>query len=845
MRLLFLFTAASIALGQLYSQTIAEKKAGIGASREDLTGEMRTFLKQINSDVTELQSELQRIYGEVEKLYKRQAPEEEYIPFLTKANEIRERIRYLQTQWQQMAASNTKEAEYALWNQPDTTIGQLVNDFGSHSFLYVAPPDISAMRISLDSNLPIPRSSWDEILEILLRQSGIGIRQLNPYLRELFYLDEDLSSIRIITAKREDLQFIPPNERIIFVLFPDPAEVKRVWFFLEKFTNSNTTSLQMVGRDILLVGRVAEIQDLMKIYDFVSTHRGDKEYKAIRVHKIDVVEMAQVLSALFESITDESIDSAPTAFPSQAKESDRRGPQEPPSRPDGRAARTAQQTHGNSSLRVIALQNIAQAIFLVGTKEEIRKAEEIVAQVEAQIGETRRKKIVWYHVKNSDPEELAQVLVKIYDLMVTTGAGSELEEPPLSPMAVREEQMQRNAQVRNEVAEAVASLPRLPPVGLVSESGFLSSANFLNNPENIRPPRQPPNQGRDNFLVDPKTGSLVMVIEADLVAEMTNLLKKLDVPKKMVQIEVMLVEQVIHHNSEIGLDLLKIGNCASNCNGTCFTFNEIPNPNTPPGITDFIINRARDGGIPAFDLTYHFLLSRDDIRVSAAPSVLTMNQTEATIKFEEEISVSVGTIIVPNTGNSTVEQSYARGNYGISIDVIPTVHMHDSDCSYDDGVDYITLNSDIKFETIVSNVQNRPDVIRRLLRNEARIADGQTVIIGGFRRKDTTDQVVSIPFLGEIPGFGKLFSFTHLDDRTIETFLILTAKIVSDPLEDLETLKMAEMARRPGDLPYFMKALRDSIESQQNAYLYQTMEILFGREPDRFVDKEACEYNGR
>jgi general secretion pathway protein D len=295
---------------------------------------------------------------------------------------------------------------------------------------------------------------------------------------------------------------------------------------------------------------------------------------------------------------------------------------------------------------------------------------------------------------------------------------------------------------------------------------------------------------------------------------------------------------------------------ASQCNSTNLIYNGILGGILPdsvrnvaslvPGITDFIITRAPSGGIPAYDLAYHFLISRDDIRITASPSLLTMNETEASIEFEEEISVSVGTFVIPNAGTATLQETFARATYGISIDVIPTVHMHDPDSPCDDGIDYITLDSNVKFETFLSSVNNnRPNVLRRRLQNQARIADGQTVIIGGFRRKDVHDTTTKIPFLGEIPGFGLLFSNTQMSDASIETFLFLTAKIVTEPSEDLETIKMEEMARRPGDLPYFMKALRDARETEQNRFLASTIQLLFGREQERFVDKEACPYDGR
>jgi general secretion pathway protein D len=834
LKVLILLALISLPRGQLHCQTIAEKKAGIFSGSDDLSPELKELLQQTNNEIINLQEELSQLYAKIQILYEEGAPANRYAPLLAIVKSLKSKILVLQENWHQKAVAGSKEADYALWNQPDTTIGQLVNDFGSYNYLYVTSPEISTMKISLDSNLPIPRSSWDEVLEFVLNQSGVGFRQLNPYVRELYIINDDVSNPRLITSNRGDLDLFPGRERVVFVIRPDASEAKRIWYFLDKFINPNTTALQMIGRDLLIIGNVAEIKELLKVFDFVSTSRGDREYKAIKVHKVPAEEMASVLAALFESIEGE-VESEDT-FVQPNQDGDQ--PQRSERRRQG-----GPQVRGASTLRIVALKDIAQAIFLVGTKEEIRKAEEIVKEVEDQIGETRKKEIVWYHVKHSDPEELAQILYRIYELMIETGTGSEQEQFLMSEEGIQ----QRREQIQEGIIDAVEAIPKIP-LGVINDTGFLSSANYLNNPEDRRVPRQPPNQGRNNFLVDLKTGSLIMVIEADLIAEMKNLLKRLDVPKRMVQIEVMLVEQVIANQNDIGLNLLKLGSAASQVNSTDLLFNVLPGfSGTVPGITDFIVRRAPTcGGMPAFDIAYHFLISRDDVRISASPSVLAMNETEARIEFEEEISVSVGTFVVPNAGTATLQESFARARYGIQIDVIPTIHLHDPNDPTGDSTDYITLDSDVKFETVApDNINNRPRVIRRTLKNIARIADGKTVIIGGFRRKDTQDSATSVPFLGDIPGIGKLFSNTFLRDTSVETFLFLTAKIASEPLCDLEAIKMEEMAKRPGDLPYFMKALRDSRDAEQYRYLHQTMRLLFGKEPDRFVDREACEYDGR
>ena len=43
-----------------------------------------------------------------------------------------------------------------------------------------------------------------------------------------------------------------------------------------------------------------------------------------------------------------------------------------------------------NGLKIIILQNMTQALFVVGTREEVRKAEEIVRNVESQIGGATR-----------------------------------------------------------------------------------------------------------------------------------------------------------------------------------------------------------------------------------------------------------------------------------------------------------------------------------------------------------------------------------------------------------------------------------------------------------------------
>ncbi len=860
-RFIILILIATIFVGfRLQSQTIAEKKAGSTQVSSDLTPEMQNFLVQLNRELKEYQDALKQEYARVLSLFEERAPESSYSDLLRRINSIKDNIQKLEKTWVDMVTAGNIREEYALWHQPDTTLGQLIMDYGSQDFVYLFTPEISQIKLSVDSNLPIPRSSWNEMLELILAQNGVGFKQLNPYLRQLYLIKQDKSTIRLITNKREDLEIYPNEARICFVLTPEPSDVRRVWLFLEKFANPNSTVLQVVGRDILLIASAAEVQELLKLYDFVSTNRGDKEYKAIPLLRVNPVEMSKILATIFDQLSENAAQmeqNAPPAPPPRGRFERPRGP--PMMRGEPQVDLTQTGAEGNG-LRVITLGHISKAIFLVGTKEEIKKAEQIIQDVEAQVGGARQRTIFRYTVKNSDPEELANVLEKIYYLMVETGAGPE-EEMPSDRIIAENAQSKVSVDLARQQANAPGPPPPVPllpppppPINFYDNGFYLDERRVVNpNPDEIMPIRDP-NANRDNFIVDPKTSSIVMVVEADILPKLKELLKKLDVPKKMVQIEVLLFEKRVDNDDIFGLNLLRLGDAARNKNDTSLVFNDTHKRPEAFGVTQFFLSRAKTcSGIPAFDLIYKFLLSQEDIQINASPSILTLNQTPALISIEDEISVNTGILELPTNGGILPKAAYQRARYGIKIEVNPIIHVREEDddaAAYNTTPDYITLESAIAFETIDRNIQaveDRPDVTRRIINNIVNLPDGQSVIIGGLRRKEIDDRSESIPFLGDLPGLGKLFSQTRLIDRSTEMFIIITPKIVQDPAEELEHLKLIEATRRPGDIPSFLAELQEARECERTRLMRNSIKILFGREPDRIAYplQWECDYDGR
>lgn len=835
-------TCALLLSSSLHTQTIAEKKLSFTTGKSgDLSKEMHRFLVQINEELREQQDLLRTLYRQVRELFQEGASEYEYADLLTRINQVRENITLLESSWREMAADNNQEEGYALWHQPDTTIGDLVIDYGSQDFVYLMSTDIEDIPLSVNSNIPIPRASWNQMLEVILNHNGIGVKELNPYLRQLYMLKEDNSTINLITNSRNDLNAFPPEARVCYVLSPDPVDVRRIWFFLEKFVNPNNSEVQMLGRDILIIAPVKEVKELLKLYDFVESNSGTLEYRIIPLKRVDAEQMGKILSSIFEQFTEETeiLEQSTQGTKNNAsnhKSNRERGPQ----------------YQGSNGLKIITLADVAQALFLIGRPEEISKAEDIIQQVEAEVGEAREKVIYTYVAKHTDTVELSDILERVYAMMLQGGPGVILNEEFEEAQNVNLDKNQ------NVTVTEVNNNRDLLTANEIFNPGYVQEGTYMINPGLIQPGasrqgHREPNRDRTNFIVDVKTGTIVMVVEAIFLPRLKELIKKLDVPKKMVQIEVLLFEKQIDQESLFSLNLFRLGSKASNTDATSLTFNDI-NPIGQPsnilnlGILEFTLSRICGmSGIAAYDLAYRFLLSRDDITINSNPSVVAINQTTATIEIKDQISLNVGTLLVQSTGGAIPANQFVREEYGVTIKVTPTVHMRDPNDEWysdDEETNYVTLQTDITFDTIIPSTVDRPDVTRRHIVNDVRIADGQTVIIGGLRRKESNDFVDKIPLLGELPGIGKLFSDTRLEDRSREMYIFLTPKIISDPAEEMDRLRAQQLCRRPGDIPAFLYRLDRARECEKKRLFEGYLTMILGKPPAPIYFPPR-EYDGR
>lgn len=722
----------------------------------------------VNAQISSLRKELSICYQQLADLEQKKAESSSYGDLLQKVQEYKKQIQGVERDWRLAAIEENKKEEdtYSLWDQEETTLGQLVMEYGSLDYLYVVPPDMASIKLQVHSQIPIPRESWGEMLEIILAHNGIGAKKINEYTKQLYLLKQDPSFVQTVLSSPEDLAKIPSQTRLFYVLSPPPEQTKSIVQFLEKFADAKQTFVYQVGTKIALVSSKEEVEKLLQLHRTVWQNAQGKTSRVVPITKISVKEMERILLSFFG----EAIEKTRPPFSKNEQEG-----------------------------LVVFPMGQGNCLVLIGQEEIVDRAEKIVKETEEQLQNPAEMTVFLYACRHSDPTDMAKVLEKVYSALL------------VSSMEVKEtidfSYAQQGVPFRTPDGYAPsAPLPVLPPP---LKGGSSAQAEI--------------ESGADHFIPDPKTGHLLMVVRKDVLSRIKNLLKQLDIPKKMVQIEVLLFERVLHNRDSFGLNLLRVGSKHNNVQ-----YASLFSP-TGKGVLEYLFHKSRSG-TPALDFAYNFLMTQEDIQFHAAPSVTTVNQTPATINVVEEISINNGAAPIDTNKGVAFEQSYTRAQYGINIIMTPTVHAPDvleDPLGQQRGA--VTLKTNISFDTPVSSMDSRPLVHRRHIENEIRVMDGETVIIGGLRKKTTQDKEEKIPFLGEIPGLAKLFGATELTDANTEMFFFITPKIIPDAQEAWEKLRIEELKKRPGDVPEFLQRVVEAREKESRLFFEKSLKLFFTR----------------
>jgi len=157
----------------------------------------------------------------------------------------------------------------------------------------------------------------------------------------------------------------------------------------------------------------------------------------------------------------------------------------------------------------------------------------------------------------------------------------------------------------------------------------------------------------------------------------------------------------------------------------------------------------------------------------ASPRLMVLDRQEATIDIGDTIPYVVTT--TTGTGNNvSISEEIKFVAVGLSLVVTPIIH--------DDG--FITMKISPKISSQTGTLTTPagasiPIVNASSMESTVVVKDGVTVILGGLRRDDYSQDDQGLPYLSDVPILGHLFKRRENDVRKTEIVVFITPKIVT------------------------------------------------------------------
>jgi general secretion pathway protein D len=304
--------------------------------------------------------------------------------------------------------------------------------------------------------------------------------------------------------------------------------------------------------------------------------------------------------------------------------------------------------------------------------------------------------------------------------------------------------------------------------------------------------------GKFSVTADEGTNAIVITAGAkDYNTLIDQVISKLDIPRRQVYVEAVIVELTVTENQSLGVGILggknfNIGGNNLALFGSTFGFLDtskllsgtIGAANTNQTIDVNLPNTGGTGSntvsVPAFFSALQFVQANTNANVLSTPNILTLDNQEAEIKIGKKVpfpSASATTI------GGSLQTTFTREDVALSLKVKPQISEGGAI-----RMEVTQEDRDILPDQNALASTAGPTTSERSIKTAIVAENGQTLVLGGLIKDSYSTQINKIPVLGDIPVLGWLFKQRVKRKDKINLLVFLTPYIIREPKDFLAIL---------------------------------------------------------
>lgn len=348
---------------------------------------------------------------------------------------------------------------------------------------------------------------------------------------------------------------------------------------------------------------------------------------------------------------------------------------------------------------------------------------------------------------------------------------------------------------------------------------------------------------------DPGTNAIILNGEPEVVRELENVIAQLDVRRAQVLVEAIIVEVSDTAARELGLQFLLAGQDGTvPFATTSYTSNALnllaltgaiatdsfsngdsgdedgdgtPTPgsdilrdaalNSLLGINGLALGVGGQEGDVIFGAILNAVDSDVDSNILSTPSVLTLDNEEASLSVGQEIPISTGEVL--SEANNNPFRTIEREEIGVKLNVRPQIG---------EGNTIKLFIAQEVSDLVGTLLGSEPITSLRTIETTVLADDGEVIVLGGLIQDDDTIEETKVPVLGDIPVVGRAFRNEARSRQRTNLMVFIRPTIVRD----------ADDARGITNRKYnYMRNEQYMATEGENSSMDRVMETVVGPSP--------------
>ena len=400
---------------------------------------------------------------------------------------------------------------------------------------------------------------------------------------------------------------------------------------------------------------------------------------------------------------------------------------------------------GPASVILLPLAGVNKVVAFAADRDIVDHVEEWAEVLDTRQKETIEEAVFTYEVRNTQAEELTEVLERMVGIQVDAPAPSEPAEAGAG---------------RGERGEGRAGSPAASPAPATTGT---------------------------RIVVDPRRNLVFFRGSGREWAEVRSILEKLDRSVPSVLIEVLVAEVSLTDEEKTGFEFLLKGGIGSRG----ITAGTLGGIGRSGGGLSFTLDSAGETRA-ALNLFY----KDDRVVIRSRPRLLVKSGESASIDVGNEIPVitQISDDERQVGGSTNVLQDVSYRKTGVQLEIKPLVQAN--------GLVDLQISQQLSEArpTAATSLAGSPTILNRQISTSLTLRDGGSLVMGGLISGNQSSGEQGVPVLGRMPVLGRLFRTDSLQEDRTELLVMVTPYVVADHEEgwDLTRRIREQLDLHPG-----------------------------------------------